>query len=158
MKSIVEWRRNVVSGRRPVALEESFMGRSSGLDADEAYERNVFEAKVYAAIRAAEREADFVKFQVYQMRVFDNRSGREVAGQLNISEPTVSRYLSHVREMLRARLSEVVATYSFTLEEQAEAEAAGLGGDDVLFDDALSEIWTSQSRLAHDEKINSVTN
>ena len=133
------------------------MGRSTALEPNETYERNIFEAKVYAAIRAAEREADFVKFQVYQMRVFDQRSGREVAEQLDVSEPTVSRHLAQVRQMLRTRLADVVATYSFTPEERAEAEDAGLGGEDQLFDDALSEIWARQSRLVHQERSGAFT-
>jgi len=145
------------SGRRPVEFQESFMGRSTALEPNETYERNIFEAKVYAAIRAAEREADFVKFQVYQMRVFDQRSGREVAEQLDVSEPTVSRHLAQVRQMLRTRLADVVATYSFTPEERAEAEDAGLGGEDQLFDDALSEIWARQSRLVHQERSGAFT-
>ena len=140
------------SGKRPVEFQEAFMSRSATLEPDETYEQNIFEAKVYAAIRAAEREADFVKFQVYQMRIFDARSGREVAQQLDLSEPTVSRHLAQVREMLRTRLADVVSTYSFTSEEQAEADRAGLGSDDKLFDDALSDIWARQSRLVHQEQ------
>jgi RNA polymerase sigma factor (sigma-70 family) len=145
------------SGRRPTSLDESFMGSSRSLEADEAYERNIFQAKVYAAIRTTEREAEFVSFQVYQMRVFDGRLGREVAEQLNVSEPTVSRHLSRIREMLRARLAEVVATYSFTLQERAEAEAAGLEGEDTMFDEVLSEIWASQARLTQDDAVRVVS-
>ena len=106
------------------------MGESGMLEADDLYERRVFHAKVYAAIRAAEREADFLHFQVYRMRVFDNVSGKEVADQLGISEPTVSRHLARVRLLLRDRLAEVVATYSFTDEERREVDVAGLGGND----------------------------
>src|SRR5262245_2590676 len=61
------------AGRRPTVLDESFMtaaGRSAAVQADEAYHQGVFRAKVYAAIRRTEAEADFLGFQVYRMRVF----------------------------------------------------------------------------------------
>ena len=45
------------------------------------------------------------------------------------------------------RLAEVVATYSFTAEEEAEVERAGLKRGDDGFDDALAEIYHQQSRL-----------
>ncbi|MHC4142214.1 MAG: sigma factor-like helix-turn-helix DNA-binding protein, partial [Planctomycetota bacterium] len=113
----------------------------------EVYEQNVFRAKVYASIRKAEPEADFLQFQVYRMRVFDGLSGKDVAEQLGISEPTVSRHLQRIRELLRRRLAETIATYSFTEDEQREAQRAGLGDDDSMFDDALREIYHQQSRL-----------
>lgn len=140
------------AGKKPAAFDEAFMGESGMLEADDLYERRVFHAKVYAAIRAAEREADFLHFQVYRMRVFDNVSGKEVADQLGISEPTVSRHLARVRLLLRDRLAEVVATYSFTDEERREVDVAGLGGNDDLFDDGLCDIWLSQSRLVLDDE------
>ena len=49
--------------------------------------------------------------------------------------------------MLRNRLSETVTLYSFTPEEMTEAEKAGLGKDDTMFDEALGEIYHQQSRL-----------
>ena len=134
-------------GRRPAELDERYMGQAATAEADEVYEQNVFRAKVYAAIRRVESEADFVQFQVYRMRVFDRIPGKEVAEQLGISEPTVSRYLQKIRDMNRKRLAEVIATYSFTREEEAEAERAGLGTDGSMFDDALSEIYHQQAQL-----------
>jgi RNA polymerase sigma factor (sigma-70 family) len=136
------------AGRRPAEFDERFMARAAVIEADQAYERNVFGAKVYAAIRKAERAADFLQFQVYRMRVFDGLSGKDVAEQLGISEPTVSRHLQRVRQLLRRRLSEIVATYSFTEDEHREAQRAGLGDDDAMFDDALREIYQEQARLA----------
>jgi RNA polymerase sigma factor (sigma-70 family) len=133
------------AGKRPQSLDESFMGRSRTMDADEAFERAVFQAKVLAAIRAAEKETEFVSFQVYQMRVFDGRSGRNVAEQLGVSEPTVSRHLARTRAVLRERLAEVVATYSFTDDEHEELGLSGLGHDDALFDEALSDIFSMPS-------------
>lgn len=134
-------------GKRPGELDERFMGQSDIIQADDIYEQNVFQAKVYAAIRRVETDADFLPFQVYRMRVFEMKAGKNVAEQLGVSEPTVSRYLQKVRGLLRTRLAEVVATYSFTPEEEAEAELAGLGSDDGLFDEALAEIYHQQSRL-----------
>jgi RNA polymerase sigma factor (sigma-70 family) len=138
-------------GKRGVSLDDSFMGVSRLPEADEAYELDVFRAKVYAAIRATESESEFLPFQVYRMRVFEGQSGKQVADQLGVSEPTVSRHLTKVRALLRRRLAESIATYSFTPEEFAEAERAGLSGDDVLFDDALADIYHAQSRLVRED-------
>lgn len=138
-------------GRRPAELDERYMGASAVVEADEAYQRNVFSAKVYAAIRQVEGEAEFMQFSVYRMRVFDGISGKEVAVQLGVSEPTVSRYLQKVRALLRMRLAETVARYSFTEEEEREPERAGLSADDAMFDEALADIWLHQSRLVQDD-------
>lgn len=135
------------AGKRPAALDERFMGASALAEADEAYQQNVFRAKVYAAIRKTESEADFLQFQVYRMRVFDTTPGKTVAEQLGVSEPTVSRYLQKTRDLLRARLSEMITLYSFTEEEQREAAEAGLGRDDAMFDDALADIYHQQAGL-----------
>ncbi len=135
------------AGRKPTEFDERFMGRASTVEADDIYARNVFRAKVYAAIRKTEAAADFVQFQVYRMRVFDGIAGKDAAEQLGISEPTVSRHLARVRDLLRRRLAEIMATYSFTREEEAEAEQAGLGCDESMFDEAVAEIYHQQSRL-----------
>lgn len=139
-------------GKRPAELDERFMGQAAIVEADDAYQRNVFEAKVYAAIRKAEAEADFIQFQVYRMRVFDGAPGKKVAEQLGISEPTVSRNVQRVRELLRRRLSEIVSTYSFTPEEEHEPIRAGLGSHDGMFDEALAEIYHRQSQLVLDDE------
>lgn len=141
------------AGKKPGEFDERFMLQHAGAEADQVYERNVFNAKVYAAIRKAEAAADFIPFQVYRMRVFDGQTGREVAEHLGVSEPTVSRYLQKVRDLLRRRIAETVATYSFTPDEQAEAEDAGLAGDDGLFDEAIAEIYHNQSRLVLDDEV-----
>lgn len=134
-------------GKKPAELDERYMSQSAVVEADAVYEMNVFRAKVYSAIRKTESEADFVQFQVYRMRVFDGLPGKNVADQLGVSEPTVSRHLQRIRDMLRSRLGEVISTYSFTVEEQAEAERAGLGSDDGMFDEAICDIYHQQSRL-----------
>lgn len=139
------------NGRRPSELDERFMA-SATVEADDVYQARVFRAKVYASIRKTEKEAEFVSFQVYRMRIFESRPGREVAEQLGVSEPTVSRYLQKVRDLLRRRLAETMAVYSFTEEEAREAESAGLGSDDTLFDEAIAEIYHQQSRLVMEDE------
>ena len=141
------------AGRKPTEFDERFMSKSASIEADDTYEQNVFRAKVYAAIRQAEPEADFLQFQVYRMRVFDGLSGKDVAEQLAISEPTVSRHLHRIRALLRRRLAETIATYSFTEDEQREALKAGLGDDDSTFDDALRDIYFQQSQLVLQDEV-----
>jgi RNA polymerase sigma-70 factor (ECF subfamily) len=140
------------AGRKPAELDERFMSHAANVEADDIYQQNIFQAKVYAAIRKAESECDFMQFQVYRMRVFDGAPGKSVAEQLGISEPTVSRHLQRVREQLRKRLAETVTLYSFTADEAAEVERAGLGEDDGMFDEALGEIYHRQSRLILDDE------
>ena len=139
-------------GRKPTEFDERFMAQAAAAEADEIYEQNIFRAKVYAAIRKTEPQADFLQFQVYRMRVFDGTSGKKVAEQLGISEPTVSRHLQRIRDLLRRRLAETIATYSFTEDEQHEARQAGLSDNDVMFDDALAEIYHQQVRLIREDE------
>lgn len=137
-------------GIKASSLDETFMGQARYTDVDENYERMVFRAKVHAAIRKAEAESDFMSFQVYRMRIFDGINGKDVAVQLGISEPTVSRYLTKVRTSLRRRMSEIISMYSFTKEEAREAEDAGLYSDDMLFDEALADIYHQQTQLRNE--------
>ena len=139
-------------GRKPTEFDERFMAQAAAAEADEIYEQNIFRAKVYAAIRKTEPQADFLQFQVYRMRVFDGTSGKKVAEQLGISEPTVSRHLQRIRDLLRRRLAETIATYSFTEDEHREARQAGLSDNDVMFDDALAEIYHQQVRLIREDE------
>ncbi len=152
-------------GRANAEFDEAWMSQASTVGADEAYEAAVFRAKVSAAIKMVERETDFTDFSIYRMRVLDGMSGKDVAEAVGVSEPTVSRRLTKVRGVLRSRLREVIATYSFTSEEIAEAERNGLaltpnleaGGSDAsgetdragdaLFDDAIAEIYHRQLEL-----------
>ena len=143
-------RRNALKrggGKRNASLDETFMGSDPGQAADTAYERMVFRAKVKSAIRKTESESDFLMFQVYRMRIFDAMSGKDVALQLGVSEPTISRHLAKIRAALRLRIGETVAMYSFTEEEMKEAEQAGLSRDDDLFDEALADIYHEQTSL-----------
>ena len=140
------------SGRRTASLDESWAGVDSSPRPDRNYEEAVFRAKVAASIRRVEREADFVDFSIYRMRVFDGMSGKDVAEHLGMSEPTVSRRLAKIRERLKERLHEVIATYSFTRDEMDEAARKGLDlnpnkSDDALFDGALAEIYLTEVQL-----------
>jgi RNA polymerase sigma factor (sigma-70 family) len=143
------------SGRKAAEFDEAWMVASrASVDGD--YEAAVFRAKVEAAIRLVEKQCDFTEFSIYRMRVLDDRPGREVAEALGTSEPTVSRRLAKVRDLLRARLREVISTYSFTEEELAEAERNGLGlnptkADDALFDESIAEIYHAQMELRRQE-------
>ena len=145
---------------KPVELDESWMKAAAGQAADEKYEAAVFRAKVEAAIRLVQRESDFMDFSIYRMRVFDNKSGKQVAEDLGISEPTVSRRMAKVRDALRAKLCQVIAVYSFTDEEATEAARNGLrldpkeasAADDAAFDDAVGEIYLLQTELRRQDQ------
>lgn len=139
-------------GKSTASLDEAWATSHRGPSPDGTYEAQVFRAKVEAAVRKVEKETDFVDFSIYQMRVFDGLPGKEVARNLGMSEPTVSRRLAKVRGRLKERISELVSTYSFTREELEEAERNGLSlnpnnGDDSLFDSALAEIHHAQAEL-----------
>ena len=54
---------------------------------------------------------------------------------------------------VREQLTTIVATYSFTAEEQQEVERAGLVSDDMLFDEAIAEIWHQQSELVREDEL-----
>jgi len=100
----------------------------------------MFRAKVLAALRKVEGESEMFSFEAFRLRVLDGRSGKQVAEELGTSEATVSRHLAAVRQRLRSRLEETMSTYSFTDQERCEAEQAGLGADDRMFDEAVGEI------------------
>lgn len=138
--------------KRAAALDESWMISSSAIGADAEYEAAMFRAKVEAAIRLVEKESDFTDFSIYRMRVLDGQSGKVVAEALGISEPTVSRRLARIRDSLRNRLQDVIATYSFTDDERCEPERNGLQlnptkADDAAFDEAVGEIYQRQVAL-----------
>lgn len=142
------------AGNRGVALDDSWMSAATGpgVSPDGEYETAVFFAKVVAAIRLVERDCEFLDFEIFRRRILESQSGKDVAVALGTSEPTVSRRLSKVREQLRARLNEVIATYSFTDEELAEPERNGLvlnptKADDALFDEAIADIHHRQLEL-----------
>lgn len=150
-------------GKANAEFDERWMVADASLGVDEEYEASVFRAKVEAAIRKVESECDFMDFSIYRMRVLDGQSGKEVAEAVGVSEPTVSRRLSKVRDMLRSRLQEVISIYSFTNDELDEASRNGLllnpnsdsSGDagpadkstDVAFDEAIGDIYHRQMEL-----------
>lgn len=158
-------------GRANAEFDESWMRGSAQQGVDEAYEAAVFRAKVAAAIRMVERECEFTDFSIYRMRVLDGMAGKDVAVSVGVSEPTVSRRLTKVREVLRSRLREVMVTYSFTEEEMSEAERNGLAlapngaaggadeaapetdrGGDAMFDEAIAEIYHRQLELTGEDQ------
>ena len=134
------------AGVRPLSLDAA--GAAAGADPgpDGVYENAVFEAKVAAALRAAERDVGFDEFSVYRLRVLQSQSGRHVAASLGTSEATVSRRLAGVRNRVRERLIEAFSKYSFTPEEWQELERNGLDPnpnkrDEASFDEAVAEIY-----------------
>ncbi len=146
------------AGKKPVELDETWMGKDGGSSPGRAYEDAVFRAKVEAALRQVERDTDFMDFTVYRMRVLDGVPGKDVAIQLGISEPTVSRRLSKIREQLRAAVSDTIEKYSFTREELEEASRKGLDpnpkkASDALFDEALADIYHAQTECKREEPV-----
>ncbi len=130
---------------------------SGGARPDQEYEAAVFRAKVEAAIRLTERDSDFTDFAVFRMRILDGKPGKDVGEALGMSEPTVSRRLAKVREALRVRLAEVIATYSFTGEEADEAGRNGIDPnpnkvDEAMFDEAVAEIYHRSQELRRAER------
>ena len=85
------------------------------------------------------------------MRALDNKTGKEVSEALGISEPTVSRYMTKVRDQLKQRIAEVVMQYSFTPEEEAEAQKASLSGSESVFDDSISNLYHSHQIFLGEE-------
>lgn len=154
-------RRNALKrggGDKTGSLDESWMVASKDPSADEQYEAAIFRAKVEAAIRAAAKECDFNDFAVFRARVLEGQPGKDVAAALGVSEPTISRRVARVRDVLRRRLAEVVMVYSFTQDEADELtrnglarngsapnpnETVGGGGAemDAAFDQALAEVY-----------------
>ncbi len=137
---------------KAVEFDENWMKSASGATADAEYEAAVFRAKVEAAIRLVEKHADSIDFAIYRMRVLDGTPGKDVAAHMGMSEPTISRRLAKVRDMLRVRLGEVISIYSFTQDELGEAERNGLAlapnkADDAMFDEAVAEIFHRHVRL-----------
>jgi RNA polymerase sigma factor (sigma-70 family) len=151
-------------GKANAALDETWMMGTAEQSVDAAYEAAVFRSKVEAAIRAVEKQCDFTEFEIFRMRVFEAQSGKDVAVAIGTSEPTVSRRLAKVRDLLRSRLSEVISTYSFTEDELNEAERNGIvldpkqattsGTDksaDQAFDEAIAEIYHQQMELRKED-------
>lgn len=142
--------------KRNSELDESWMIADSSLSADREYEDAIFRAKVEAAIRMVEKAVDFTDFSIYRMRVLDGTSGKDVADAMGMSEPTVSRRLAKVREVLRLRLTEVVKTYSFTEDELEEAARNGLElnpskAEDTAFDEAVADLYHKHVELRQED-------
>ncbi|MEZ5977324.1 MAG: sigma-70 family RNA polymerase sigma factor [Planctomycetota bacterium] len=133
-------------GKKPVTLDESFDRPGEEQPPDERYEALVVGAKVEAALRSVEREAEHMDFEVYRMRVLEGVAGKDVAASLGLSEAGVSRRLGKVRDLVRGHLGVVMARFSFTDEELEEVGRKGLDpnpnkASDALFDEAVSEVY-----------------
>ncbi len=139
-------------GVRPGALDPANEPVGESVAPSEEYERSVFRAKVYRAMRLAEQQLEFLPFEVYQARILRGMKSKDIAPAMGISEPTVSRYLKKVRTTVREAIAEVVRSYSFTEEENQEVALARLDRADDLFDDALADIYAleEESRQGYD--------
>ena len=136
------------SGVKPLTIDgqNGLDGGSNLPSPDEQYELEVFDAKVGAALRQLERDAELLDFETYRLRTLEGQSGRQVAEALGTSEPTVSRRLSKARTLLQGLLFDVFARYSFADEEWQEMERNGLGRipnktEDAAFDESVAEIY-----------------
>jgi RNA polymerase sigma factor (sigma-70 family) len=154
------------ANRRAAGLDEEWMAAAKSAPVDAEYEAAIFRSKVEAAIRLVGKEADFTDFSIYSMRVLEGKPGKEVAEALGISEPTVSRRSAKVRDVLRARLTEVMSVYSFTPDERNEAARNGLltppkqeraAADGALFDEAIAEIYHRQMDLRRRDQAQRLT-
>jgi RNA polymerase sigma factor (sigma-70 family) len=139
-------------GVRPGALDPTMEPVGESVLPSEEYERAVFRAKVYRAMKLSEQRLDFLPFEVYKARILRGMKSKDIAVAMGISEPTVSRYLKKVRGTLRGTIAEVVTSYSFTEEETAEVAAARLDRSDEMFDEALAEVYAREegSRQGYD--------
>ena len=147
--------------QKAASFDEGWMVASATQGADEKYEAAVFRAKVEEAIRKVQRGAEFTDFEIFRMRVLESKSGKQVAEDLGMSEPTVSRRLAKVRDALRGQLRETISKYSFTPEEMAEAARNRLdmdpnkgptAQDDAAFDEAVAEIYHQQVELRRQDQ------
>lgn len=137
-----------IGGRRAVNIDDAPPASARTLDPDDAYEREVFRAKVLAAIRSVEARSEFLPFEVQGRASSRAAAAARWRSRSGASEPTVTRHLQKVRAQLREELVRTVAAYSFTEDESREAERAGLAAADAAFDAAVAEIYLAEQRRA----------
>jgi len=147
--------------KKAASFEEGWMVASAAQGADDKYEAAVFRAKIEEAIRKVQKGTDFTDFEIFRMRVLESKSGKQVAEDLGMSEPTVSRRLAKVRDALRSQMHETISKYSFTPEEMSEAARNRLevdpnkgptAADDAAFDEAVAEIYHVQVELRRQDQ------
>jgi RNA polymerase sigma-70 factor, ECF subfamily len=131
-------------GIRPQAIDPANEPVGDSATPPQDYERAVFRAKVYRAMRVAEARCDFLPFEAYKARILQGMMSKDIAKAMGISEATVSRYLRKVRETVRDTLREVVRDYSFTEEEEDEIRDARLDRANDGFDESLAEIYAKE--------------
>lgn len=139
-------------GVKPVSLNDLALEDAREATPEADFEKQVFRAKVYRALKLVEKRSEFLEFQVFKMKVTPSHGppgapagGRPVKSQdialvLGISEASVSRYLRRVRERLREVLRDVVREYSFTEEEVDDIRRYRLDASDDILDAALGDI------------------
>ncbi len=140
------------AGVKPRTIEPGYEPAGESTSPPVEYERAVFRAKVYRAMRLAEEKSDFLKFEVYKARILRGMKSKDIAVAMGISEPTVSRYLKAVRETVRETIRDVVQDYSFTDDEIEEVRSARLDLPNDTFDQSLAEIYAQEeeSRKGYD--------
>ena len=140
------------SGVRPGAIDPGAEPVGDGPQAPVEYERTVFRAKVYRAMRLAEQRLDFLPFEVYKAKILQGMLSKDIAKAMGVSEATVSRYIRKARETVRRTIEEVVHEYSFTAEEREEVARANLDRDDDGFDRSLADVYAleEESRKGYD--------
>ena len=131
-------------GVRPDAIDPAREPAGDAAAPPLEYERAVFRAKIYRAMRLAEQRCDFLPFEVYKARILQGMMSKDIAKAMGVSEPTVSRYIKKVRVVVRDTLREVVRDYSFTAEEQDEVRHANLDQPDGDFDASLAELYAQE--------------
>ncbi|MHC4472669.1 MAG: RNA polymerase sigma factor [Planctomycetota bacterium] len=140
------------AGVRPGAIDPTAEPEGGHPGAPEEYERAVFRAKVYRAMRLAEQRLEFLPFEVYKAKILRGMMSKDIAKAMGVSEATVSRYIRKARDTVRMTIGEVVREYSFTEEEHDEVRRANLDRDDDGFDTSLAEVYAleEESRKGYD--------
>jgi RNA polymerase sigma factor (sigma-70 family) len=131
-------------GIRPGTIDPEREPAGDALTPPVEYERAVFRAKVYRAMRLAEQRCDFLPFECYKARILRGMKSKDIAVAMGISEPTVSRYLKKVRSTVRDTIREVVKEYSFTEDEHEEVRQARLDAASDDFDTSLADLYAKE--------------
>lgn len=130
------------SGKRPSSIDEMENFQPPADEVPEEFEASVFRAIVFRAVAVVRERVDLLAWDAYASKVFDGQSGKEVAEELGVSEPTISRYLRKVRDELREEIAIKVAAYTWDDNDPASVIASGLDrAEDESFDDALSDLY-----------------
>jgi len=130
------------SGVKPASIEamEGFDPESDDVPVE--FEASVFRAIVFKAVEIVQGRVDLMAFEAWQMKALDDKNGKDIASELGVSEPSISRYLRKVRDELRQEIARSVAAYTWTQSEEERVYASGLDkSEDDAFDEALMELY-----------------